>query len=87
MPVPRSLDGYGLTPLQLAIYEIDQLDLTLRDSTRLATARMGYYVGQHLYLREQAKLTRYIEQYGPPDDEGWDPLKQPREAAPQAGSP
>jgi hypothetical protein len=87
MPVPRSLDGYGLTPLQIAVYEIDQLDLTLRDSTRLATARMGYYVGQHLYLRERANVARYIVQNGPPGEPGWDPLKDPREAAPQSGSP
>jgi hypothetical protein len=87
MPV-RSLDDFpSLSPLQLAIYETDLLDLTLRDSMRLVTARMGYFVGQHRYLEERAKIDRLIAQYGPPTGGGWDPVKAPREAAPQIGSP
>jgi hypothetical protein len=46
----------GLTPLQQAIYEVDQLGLTLRDSMRLVTQRMGYFVGQQRYLEERAKI-------------------------------
>jgi len=63
-----SLDNYpALSPLQRVIYETDQLGLTLRDSQRLVTQRMGFFVGQHKYMSEQAKIQRYIEQYGPPD--------------------
>ena len=58
----------ALTPLQRAIYETDLLGLTLRDSIRLVTARMGFFVGQHKYLQERAKIERYIAQYGPPDN-------------------
>jgi hypothetical protein len=58
----KSLDSLSsLTPLQRAIYETDQLDLTLRDSQRLVTARMGYFVGQHKYLEERAKIARLLD--------------------------
>lgn len=58
----HSLDGVpGLTPLQRVVFETDQLDLTLRDSIKLATARMGYFVGQHKYLDEREKIARLIE--------------------------
>ena len=39
-----------------AIYETDQLGLTLRDSQRLVSARMGFFVGQHKYLAERVKI-------------------------------
>jgi hypothetical protein len=56
-----SLDAApGLTPLQRAIYETDQLNLTLRDSIKLVTARMGFFVGQHKYLQERAKIARLL---------------------------
>lgn len=56
-----SLDALpGLTPLQRAIYETDQLDLTLRDSIKLVTARMGFFVGQNKYLEERAKIARIL---------------------------
>jgi hypothetical protein len=50
----------GLTPLQRAIYETDQLDLTLRDSIKVVTARMGFFVGQHKYLEERAKIAQIL---------------------------
>ena len=57
----HSLDGLpGLTPLQRVIYETDQLDLSLRDSIKLATARMGFFVGQNKYLEERAKIARLL---------------------------
>ncbi len=56
----------NLTPLQRAIYETDQLGLTLRDSIKLVTQRMGFFVGQHRYLEERAKIDRFIQQYGTP---------------------
>ena len=45
----------GLTPLQRAIYDVDQLGLNLRDSMRLVTQRMGFFVGQQRYLEERDK--------------------------------
>ena len=75
-----------LTPLQRAIYETDQLGLTLRDSIKLVTQRMGYFVGQYRYLEERARIDRFIEQYGPPDGRGLDPTAAPREATHQTGS-
>lgn len=50
----------ALTPLQRAIYETDQLGLTLRDSQRLVSARMGFFVGQHKYLTERAKIAALL---------------------------
>jgi hypothetical protein len=83
-----SLDNYpSLTPLQRVIYETDQLGLTLRDSQRLATQRMGFFVGQHKYLEERAKIQAYIQQYGPPKIDVSDYEVGSRDAAPQVGSP
>ncbi|MBV9174313.1 MAG: hypothetical protein JOZ81_29990 [Chloroflexi bacterium] len=63
-----SLDSLpSLTPLQRVIYETDLLGLNLRDSMRLVTQRMGFFVGQHRYLEERVKIARFIEQYGPPE--------------------
>jgi hypothetical protein len=84
----RSLDNLpSLTPLQRTIYETDLLGLNLRDSMRLVTQRMGFFVGQHRYLEERVRIDRYIQEFGPPDTSGWDPKQQPNEAAHQIGSP
>jgi len=57
----QSLDNLNsLTPLQRAIYETDQLDLSLRDSIRIVTARMGFFVGQNKYLDERSKINRLL---------------------------
>jgi hypothetical protein len=57
-----SLDALpGLTPLQRAIYETDQLDLTLRDSIKIVSQRMGFFVGQNKYLEERARIARLVE--------------------------
>ena len=57
----QSLDGLeSLTPLQRAIYETDQLGLTLRDSIKIVTQRMGFFVGQNKYLEERAKIDRIL---------------------------
>jgi hypothetical protein len=59
----KSLDSLSsLTPLQRAIYETDQLDLTIRDATRVVTARMGFFVGQHKYLQERARIAQILAQ-------------------------
>lgn len=57
----HSLDDLNaLTPLQRAIYETDQLGLTIRDSIRIVSARMGFFVGQNKYLEERAKIERLL---------------------------
>jgi hypothetical protein len=57
----HSLDDLpSLTPLQRAIYETDQLGLTLRDSIKLVTQRMGFFVGQNKYLEERVKIERLL---------------------------
>jgi len=76
-----------LTALQRAIYETDQLGLTLRDSIKLVTQRMGYFVGQHRYLEERTKIDRFIEQFGPPSVSPDDTTVGSREATHQIGSP
>jgi hypothetical protein len=57
----QSLDNLpNLTPLQQVIYETDQLDLSLRDSIKIASQRMGFFVGQNKYLEERAKVARLL---------------------------
>ena len=76
-----------LTPLQRAIYETDQLGLTLRDSIKLVTQRMGFFVGQYRYLEERAKIDRFIQEYGPPSLSVDDMTVGSREGTHQIGSP
>jgi hypothetical protein len=57
----QSLDNVpSLTPLQRAIYETDQLGLSLRDSIKIVTQRMGFFVGQNKYLEERGKIERIL---------------------------
>ena len=57
----QSLDGLeSLTPLQRDIYETDELGLSLRDSIKIVTQRMGFFVGQNKYLEERAKIDRIL---------------------------
>jgi len=57
----QSLDSLAsLTPLQRAIYETDQLGLSLRDSIKIVTQRMGFFVGQNKYLEERVKIERIL---------------------------
>ncbi|MFN8637702.1 MAG: hypothetical protein U0893_27940 [Chloroflexota bacterium] len=44
-----------LTDLQQVILEVDALDLTVRDSIRQVSARVGFFVGQQRYQEELAK--------------------------------
>lgn len=84
-----ALDNYpALSPLQIAIYETDQLGLSLREAMRLVTARMGFFVGQHRYMQERVKIARFVDQYGPPTTSGgWDPAREPKATSHQIGSP
>ena len=44
-----------LTELQKIILEIEPLNLPLRDAMRLATQRVGFFVGQERYQKERAR--------------------------------
>jgi hypothetical protein len=44
-----------LTPLQQVVLEVDALGLTVRDSIKQVSARVGYFVGQQKYREELAK--------------------------------
>ncbi len=62
----QSLDNLpSLTPLQQVIYETDQLGLSLRDSIKIVTQRMGFFVGQNKYLEERAKIARLLAEREP----------------------
>jgi hypothetical protein len=49
-----------LTDLQKIILEIDALDLTVRDSIRQVSARVGFFVGQQRYQDELAKAHEIV---------------------------
>ena len=44
-----------LTDLQQLILEVDALGLTVRDSIKQVSARVGFFVGQQRYQEELAK--------------------------------
>jgi hypothetical protein len=44
-----------MTPLQRIVLEVDALGLTVRDSIKQVSARVGYFVGQQKYREELAK--------------------------------
>jgi hypothetical protein len=48
-----------LTDLQQVILEVDALDLTVRDSIKQVSARVGFFVGQQRY-REELEKARAI---------------------------
>jgi hypothetical protein len=61
----HDLSQAGLTPLQRTIYEVDRLGLDLRDSMRLVTQRVGFFVGQDRYLQERRHVAAYLAQHPP----------------------
>ena len=61
-------DLSGLTPLQRDIYEVDQLGLELRDSMRLVTQRVGFFVGQDRYLQERQRIMGYLAAQSSPEE-------------------
>jgi hypothetical protein len=55
-----------LTDLQQVVLEVDALDLTVRDSIKQVSARVGFFVGQQKYLEELTKARAIaIEGEGP----------------------
>jgi hypothetical protein len=49
-----------LTELQQVVLETDALGLTVRDSIKQVSARVGYFVGQQKYLEELEKARAII---------------------------
>jgi len=84
--VPDSSASPPFTPLQRAIYDVDQLGLTLRDSMRLVTQQLGFFVGQQRYLQERERIAALVAQDGAPVD-GVSPADSPAGAGHQTGSP
>ena len=59
-----------LTELQRVILEVDALGLTVRDSIRQVSGRVGFFVGQQRYVEELAKARAIVEQGEAPDRVG-----------------
>ena len=55
-----------LTRLQRIILEIEELNLPLRDSVRLATQQVGFFVGQQRYIEERDKALAIVQ--GQPEE-------------------
>lgn len=59
-----------LTDLQQVILEVDALGLTVRDSIRQVSARVGFFVGQQKYLEELTKARAIAATGSGPDAVG-----------------
>ena len=59
-----------LTELQQIILETDALDLTVRDSIRQVSARVGFFVGQQRYQEELVKARAIAQTGSGPDAVG-----------------
>jgi hypothetical protein len=53
------MDEHDLTELQRVVLEVDALGLTVRDSIKQVSARVGFFVGQQKY-REELERARAI---------------------------
>ena len=59
-----------LTELQRVILEVDALNLTVRDSIRQVSARVGFFVGQQRYREELEKARTIVLRGEAPDRVG-----------------
>jgi hypothetical protein len=59
-----------LTDLQQAILEVDAMGLTVRDSIKQVSARVGFFVGQARYNDELVKARAIVAQGSGPDAVG-----------------
>ncbi len=59
-----------LTELEKVILEVDALGLTVRDSIRQVSGRVGFFVGQQRYLEELAKARAIVGTGEAPDAVG-----------------
>jgi len=60
----------ALTDLQEVILEVDALGLTVRDSIRQVSARVGFFVGQQRYQEELTKAREIAATGSGPDAVG-----------------
>ena len=65
-----------LTDLQKIILETDALDLTVRDSIRQVSARVGFFVGQQRYQEELEKALAIVETGSAPDEVGTEAARE-----------
>ena len=65
-----------LTDLQQVILETDALGLTVRDSIRQVSARVGFFVGQQRYQEELAKARAIVETGSGPDAVGTEAARE-----------
>lgn len=82
----RTMPRDKLTPLQRAIYEVDQQGVNLRDSMRAVTQRVGFFVGQERYLKEREKIAAVLEEFGELALPVANPTAHPAGATHSAGS-
>lgn len=66
-----------LTDLQQAILEVDALGLTVRDSIRQVSARVGFFVGQQRYQEELVKARAIVASGSGPDQVGTEAARAP----------
>jgi hypothetical protein len=59
-----------LTELQQVILDVDSLGLTVRDSIRQVSARVGFFIGQARYQDELAKARAIVATGDGPDEVG-----------------
>jgi hypothetical protein len=59
-----------LTELQQVILEVDALGLTVRDSIRQVSARVGFFIGQARYQAELEKAREIVAKGEGPHDVG-----------------
>lgn len=58
-----------LTDLQQVILETDALGLTIRDSIKQVSARVGFFIGQQRYQEELAKAQAIVSAGQPAEGE------------------
>lgn len=59
-----------LTDLQQVILDVDALGLSVRESIRMVSARVGFFVGQQRYQDELAKAREIAAKGSGPDAVG-----------------
>lgn len=84
--MPNSGIKGRLTPLQAAIYETDQLGVNLRDSMRIVTTRIGFFVAQERYLKEREKIAAILAEHGEAAIPPTSPTTHPGSTQHQVGS-
>ncbi len=60
----------ALTDLQHVILEVDALGLSVRESIRMVSARVGFFVGQQRYQDELVKAREIAATGSGPDEVG-----------------